>query len=279
MKISVAVPSYNYGIYLSSCLASIASQEYDNYEVLIADGGSTDNSLNIISEYCRLDERFKLISTEDAGQSDAVTKAFSVSRGDILCFLNADDVFLSTRVFSDVVSSFTDYTTADIISFGGCYVDKNGRIIKNIRLRYHPLDNYSQMKYRTAVIQPSTFWRRFVYFETPFKRNFEYSFDSVFFYECFLKYNWVEFDTPISGYRWHESNKSGELSSNRLTDIINFEKLKFGKNSPRVIVLYFVYIVFKLIDKIQFYPIFFKKNIRRIVNSLSFLSFYRLPSF
>jgi len=64
MKISIAVPSYNYARFLEACLGSIKQQDYINYEVLIADGGSDDGSLEIIRHYCDEDDRFQLISTE-----------------------------------------------------------------------------------------------------------------------------------------------------------------------------------------------------------------------
>ena len=71
MKISIAVPSYNYGKYIGKCLQSIKDQVYTKYEVLLADGGSTDESLEIINKFCENDSRFTLVSTADNGQSDA----------------------------------------------------------------------------------------------------------------------------------------------------------------------------------------------------------------
>ena len=74
MKISIAVPSFNYGLFIDKCLNSIISQHYINFEVLIADGGSTDRSLEIINYYCNIDNRFRLVSNFDNGQADAINK-------------------------------------------------------------------------------------------------------------------------------------------------------------------------------------------------------------
>lgn len=278
MKISIAVPSYNYGIYISDCLNSILNQSYTNYEVLICDGGSQDDSLNIIKNFCATDKRFKLISQNDEGQSDAIIKAFLISEGDILCFLNADDMFITNSVFSEVVSSFLNFNKIDIVSFGGYYINSNSINIKKINLRYHPFDDFAQMKYRTAVIQPSTFWKRHVYLNTPFRIGYEFSFDSVFFYECFLKYNWLELTLPVSGYRWHNTNKSATISSKRVSELMNFEKLKFGTYSYRVFYLKLITILFYFVEKIFFIPNKFKNIIRLLVNGISYLTFYRLPS-
>lgn len=278
MKISIAVPSYNYGIYISDCLNSILKQSYTNYEVLICDGGSLDDSLDIIKSYCLADNRFKLVSEKDTGQSDAIIKAFLKSDGDILCFLNADDMFITNNVFSEVVSTFFNFNNIDIVSFGGYYINSRGHNFKKINLRYHPFDNYSQMKYRTAVIQPSTFWKRHVYLNTPFRFGYEFSFDSVFFYECFLKYNWLELELPVSGYRWHNNNKSATISSKRVVELLNFEKLKFGNYSYRVLYLKLILLLFYLVEKILFIPNKIKNIIRILVNAISYLTFYRLPS-
>ena len=245
---------------------------------MICDGGSQDDSLNIIKNFCATDKRFKLISQNDEGQSDAIIKAFLISEGDILCFLNADDMFITNSVFSEVVSSFLNFNKIDIVSFGGYYINSNSINIKKINLRYHPFDDFAQMKYRTAVIQPSTFWKRHVYLNTPFRIGYEFSFDSVFFYECFLKYNWLELTLPVSGYRWHNTNKSATISSKRVSELMNFEKLKFGTYSYRVFYLKLITILFYFVEKIFFIPNKFKNIIRLLVNGISYLTFYRLPS-
>ena len=162
MKISIAVPSYNYGRFLKTCLDSIYIQDYRDYEVLIADGGSTDESIEIIENFCNLDKRFKLASTSDKGQSDAIIKVFSDSTGDVFCFLNADDCFICKDALSSVINAFINYPEISIVSFSGYYINAEGHYIKPVRLRYHPLDNVSLMKYRSAVLQPATFWKKIV---------------------------------------------------------------------------------------------------------------------
>jgi glycosyltransferase involved in cell wall biosynthesis len=157
MKISIAVPSYNYGAYLTACLQSIAEQEHSDFEVLIADGGSADDSLQIAQRFAARDARFRVVSTADRGQADAVQRAFSQAGGDIFGFLNADDMYLQPTALSEVASAFTANETADVISFGGCYVAANGSVIKRVRLRYHPLDSLERIRFRPSVLQPATF--------------------------------------------------------------------------------------------------------------------------
>ena len=278
MKISIAVPSYNYSQYLESCLQSILEQDYKGFEVLIADGGSSDDSLNIIRRFCDQDQRFRLVSTDDNGQADAVDKALAMAVGDILCFLNADDCYVCRDALSRVVSAFENYSRADIVSFGGYYIDLEGKYIKPIRLRYHPLDSIALMKYRTAVVQPATFWRRHVQEKIRIRTDFHYVFDAAFFYEAYCSFSWVELLKPIAGYRLHDDNKSLQIIPKRIDELARFEQLKFGTMSYRVLYLKFVRFLVGNIKDIPIVGIYLCRFVYKIVNSLAFITYYRLPS-
>lgn len=275
--ISIAVPSYNYGEFLESCLSSIFMQDYSNYEVLIADGGSTDNSIEIIERFCKLDDRFRFVSNEDSGQSNGINKAFAKSRGDILCFLNSDDCFISRNALSSAVAAFSNYPFADLISFTGYYINQHGKLIKPVKLRYHPLDNISLMKYRAAVLQPATFWRKAVSESIRFDENAHYTFDTVFFWQAYTRYSWLELTDPVAGHRLHGLNKSLQINAIRIGELVDYERMKFGAKSPRVLYLSCIRNVISLLDYFPFFKNSLKKLVYRVVNSLAFISVYRLP--
>lgn len=277
MKISIAVPSFNYGRYLRDCLSSIRSQSYPDFEVLIADGGSSDESMDIIREYCDLDQRFRLVSTEDQGQADAVDKAFREAKGDIFCFLNADDLFLCRDVFETMVEAFSSYSNVSIVSAEGYYLDANGKYIKPVKLRYHPMDNIGWMKYRTAVLQPATFWRREVYQQIPFNKEFHYVFDALFFYEAYQHFSWLSISKPVAGYRLHEENKSVTVRPKRILELAKLERHKFGRLSVRAGYLSFIYLLVEVASKIPIAGRHLARMIYLLVNSISFISAYRLP--
>ena len=86
--ISVLTPSYNSSTTLERCIASVLDQNVNDFEHIVVDGGSSDDTLRILKKY----EHVKWISEPDRGQSDAMNKAFSMSSGDIIVFLNADDI-------------------------------------------------------------------------------------------------------------------------------------------------------------------------------------------
>ena len=91
LKISIIVPCYNMEQYIEETLISILNQKYENLELIIVDGLSSDNTLNIISKYEK--QISLLISEKDNGQYNAINKGMSFATGDILAWLNADDIY------------------------------------------------------------------------------------------------------------------------------------------------------------------------------------------
>jgi glycosyltransferase involved in cell wall biosynthesis len=276
--ITVAVPSYNYAEFLGACLNSLLQQDYERFEVLIADGGSTDGSLKIIESYCTQDKRFRLVSTTDHGQADAIRIAFEQANGDILCFLNADDCYLCADTLSSVAKAFNANPSIDILSFGGHYLDANGQWMRPIRLRYHPLDGFHLMRYRTAVVQPATFWRKKVYDELGWPVQFHYVFDVVFFYKAYQKYAWAELPKSVAGYRMHGDNKSAQVRSCRIKELACFEEIKFGAHSFRVLYLVEIAVIVQLLERMGVFGKICRKLLYQVVNTLAFVSVYRLPS-
>ncbi|MEO8151875.1 MAG: glycosyltransferase [Rhizobacter sp.] len=278
MKISIAVPSYNYGKYLSVCLESIRCQTHEDFEVLIADGGSTDGSLQVIQQFCERDSRFSLISRQDTGQVDAVIKAFSQASGDIFCFLNADDFYLCSDAFAAAVNAFADYKAIDVVTFSGFYVSESGQHVRPVRLRYHPFDHLGNMKLRSGALQPATFWTRRVTERYPLRREFDYSFDTVFFYESFQEFSWIELPKPIAAYRWHGGNKSAVISAARTLELARFERMKFGSLSIRAAYLSLVAALLFVACRVPVMGRLAARTIRVVVNGMSYVTAYRLPS-
>jgi glycosyltransferase involved in cell wall biosynthesis len=278
MKISIAVPSFNYSQYIEACLKSIKEQSYTDFEVLIADGGSNDGSLDTIRRYCAEDERFRLVSQVDSGQADAIKKAFKHASGEILCFLNADDCYLSKDTLTNVAESFTLYSDVALISFGGYYIDANGRWLKPIHYRYHPFDGFHLMPYRTAVLQPATFWKKEVYDETEWPVQFNFVFDVVFFYAAYQKFSWLELNKPIAGYRLHGDNKSMTVRYERVLELAAFERIKFGQTSFRAFYLNLIGTAVKFLNKMGVIGEKGAQVIYFLVNSLAYITCYRLPS-
>lgn len=111
-KISVIVPCLNVAPTISNCINSILTQEYSNTEIIIVDGLSTDETINIVNKLV-IDVDHKIISELDSGIYDAINKGIDIASGDYLIVLGADDVFYDNNVLNRVFLS--DFRYADFI--------------------------------------------------------------------------------------------------------------------------------------------------------------------
>ena len=123
--VSVLVANFNYGKYIGEAIESVEKQDYRNYELIICDDGSTDDSLHIIQEYVNLNPKIRLIQKENGGHASALNRAFQQSRGEIICILDADDFYHQKKV-SKIVKSFQDNSQSGIVIHNLQVIDGNG---------------------------------------------------------------------------------------------------------------------------------------------------------
>ena len=97
---SIIIPTFNSSVILKSALESILNQSYDNYEILIMDGASTDNTIEIVQSY--KDERIKIYSEPDNGIYDAMNKGIKVATGQWLYFLGSDDELYENNILEKI---------------------------------------------------------------------------------------------------------------------------------------------------------------------------------
>jgi glycosyltransferase involved in cell wall biosynthesis len=95
---SVLIRNHNYGRYLGMALQSVLDQTYGNFEVIVCDDGSTDNSREIVQDYMRQDARIRLIAQENCGVAAAANRAYEHSSGDLIALLDADDMFKPSKL-------------------------------------------------------------------------------------------------------------------------------------------------------------------------------------
>ena len=92
-KISIVIPSYNKAKYIEKTLESINRQDYNNYEAIVQDGGSTDETVEILKKHSKNNNRIIWTSKKDKGQLDAINKGLKKASGDLVTFINADDMY------------------------------------------------------------------------------------------------------------------------------------------------------------------------------------------
>jgi len=109
MKISIITPTYNSGKTLRDTLESVLKQTYTNYEHIIVDGASKDNTIQIIKENEeKYKGKLKYISEKDLGIYDAMNKGIKIASGDIIGFLNSDDIYANEKVLEKIVNKFKE---------------------------------------------------------------------------------------------------------------------------------------------------------------------------
>lgn len=158
VKISIVIPSFNQGQFIERALVSVLSQRANLHECIVMDGGSTDESINVIARYAPHLTRW--VSQPDAGQADALRSAFATATGDVLHWLNSDDVLLPGAL-QRVQYAFDANPRMDVISGHSLAIDESDRIIN---VRRGPINSPRWMRWGyLRVSQPSCFFRRSLY--------------------------------------------------------------------------------------------------------------------
>ena len=159
-RITIVTPSYNQGPFIERTIRSVLDQGYPNLEYIVMDGGSTDGTIDILKKY---EGQLTWTSEKDKGQANAINKGIARSTGDIIAYLNSDDVY-EAGALSRVAEHFSTRPGAMWLT-GKCrIIDEQDREIrrpitayKNFLLRHY---SYSLLLVTNPVSQPATFWRR-----------------------------------------------------------------------------------------------------------------------
>jgi len=157
-KISIVIPSYNQAKFIEKSILSVLNQDYPNIELIIIDGGSNDNTVEIIKRY--EDNITFWISEKDKGQSDALNKGFKHCSGQIFGWLNSDDVYLP-NAFKFVMNAFTKHSNKKVVFGDWLSIDKNDEVLD----LNHAFDfNINHFKYEGFHLNAqSMFWRESVH--------------------------------------------------------------------------------------------------------------------
>ena len=153
--VSIITPSFNQGRFIRDTIESVLSQDYLKLEYLVMDGGSTDETLDILRSY---GTRLIWRSGPDGGQADAVNAGIRLAQGEILGWLNSDDTYLPGAVEAAVTYLTTHQNTAMVYG-DAYYIDEQNRVIG-----VYPTEDFDQYRLANAcfICQPTAFFRRSV---------------------------------------------------------------------------------------------------------------------
>jgi glycosyltransferase involved in cell wall biosynthesis len=201
---SVVTPSWNQGAWIGGCIESVLAQGVADFEHLVFDNCSTDETAEVLARYPHL----RVHRESDRGQSDALNKGFKQAQGEILCWLNADDQYLP-GAFAKVRALFERPEV--MIAYGDCEEDffdgKPPRVRKARWTKREDLLVWWEK--RTDLLQPAVFFRRSVFEEVgPLREDLHVVMDSEFWWRVSERHSFARIDAPLAKQQRQPDSKT-----------------------------------------------------------------------
>lgn len=224
-KLSIITPSFNQGRFIEDTILSVKNQNYPNFEHIIIDGNSIDDTIKILKDY---DSKYNLawISENDRGQADAINKGFKMAKGEIIGWLNSDDIYPFDNIFLNVAMKFHENKEIDVIYGDNIYIDEN-----NLFLGYRKMLPWSYARATRGTIpsQPSVFFRKKVIDKFKLDINLNYAMDLHFWLNIGKEFKFMHINGITSADRLHSKTKRSTL--NEIGKKEKYEICKsFGQN-------------------------------------------------
>ncbi len=229
-KVSVITPSYNQAQFIRMTIDSVLSQNYPNLEYIVMDGGSTDGTVEILRSYGK---RIKWVSKKDKGQSDAINRGLKMATGEIVSYLNSDDLYQKECLLE--VSNFFQKNPQYYFLSGKCdVIDEKGNSIDNFITLYKNfflkhLSKKDVLSILNYISQPATFWRKEVISKIGFfDTKLNYAMDYDYWLRMIKIYKLGFIDRYLASYRIHRNSKSGANFSGLLAEGYQVSKNQTG---------------------------------------------------
>lgn len=221
-RISVITPSFNQGQFIRATIQSVLSQQYADLEYWVIDGGSSDETVEILRS-CGPEVRW--VSEKDQGQADAINKGFARATGEIVAWLNSDDTYLpGTLEF--VGDYFAGHPEVDVVYGDGYYVDREGSVLQP----YHTSDfSRESFVHECYICQPTVFFRRRVLDDIGgLDANLRIALDYEFWMRLFLRYPPVRLPRFLATSRMYSENKTLSERDRAYREIIQTVRKHYG---------------------------------------------------
>ena len=228
VRISVVTPSYNQGQFLEETIRSVFEQNYPNLEYSVLDAGSTDGTNEILRKY---EAQLSFWRSEaDEGQSAAINEGFRRASGDILCWLNSDDLHGATTL-KTVAQWMGSSLDQPVVLYGSCEMFDDQTRWSEVR----PAISFSRELLETVdfLDQPSVFWTRRAWdMVGPLDETLHYGFDWEWFLRASKVCRFVATSALLSRYRVHTTHKSGTGGKRRWIELLEIVR---RHSSPAVV--------------------------------------------
>jgi glycosyltransferase involved in cell wall biosynthesis len=224
-SISLVTPSLNQGKFIRPTIESVLSQNYPNLEYFVQDAGSTDGTLEVLRSY---EDRVSFVSEKDRGQADAINRGLRRATGEVLGYLNSDDVLLPGAVQA-VGEAFASDPAAVFVFGRALYIDEDGKAIAPYLTRPDAIERIADACF---IAQPAAFFRRKVWEEIgPFDESLHHTMDYDYWLRIAARYprSTMRFlDRELAGCRMHADAKTVAGWTRALDEIFALVKRRTG---------------------------------------------------
>lgn len=224
-RVTLVTPSYNAAPYLRAAIDSVLAQDYPEIEYLVMDGGSTDGTVELLEGY---GNKVRWISEKDNGQADAISRGFKQTSGEILGWLNADDV-LKPGAVRKAVDTFRANPGAALIYGNADFIDDSGKLIAPCTV-VEPFVRQRLLSYGDYIIQPAAFFSRAAYEAVGgLDACLHWAMDWDLWIRLAQDHEFVYVEPVLASYRWLGSNKTAVGGFDRLDEVEAVAK-RYGAN-------------------------------------------------
>jgi glycosyltransferase involved in cell wall biosynthesis len=224
-KVTIVTPSFNQAAYLEETIQSVLAQRAEIHEYFVLDGGSTDGSVDVIKKYAS-DIDYS-VSHPDGGQANAIRDGFQRATGDVLTWLNSDDLLLPGAITA-IRDRFTAFPETQVVTGHFCQADADGRLL---RCMWIPRVRQGWVRWGvTRICQPSTYFRREFYEQVG---GLDPRWRCVLDTELWCRMlsagcNWHVVPQYIAARRYHDETKGSTL-----TDQYRRERIELAQLYPQ----------------------------------------------
>jgi hypothetical protein len=220
--VSVVTAALNAAAFLEQTIRSVLDQDYPRLEYIVMDGGSTDGSRQILERY---GTQLHFVSQPDNGQSDAINRGFSLAKGEILAFLNADDTYLPGAITA-AVEAFNRHPDVGVVYGNGMYVEEGGGHISPYPVE--PFDR-GNLAYRCFICQPAAFFRREALLAIGgLDPDLRFALDYDLWIRMAQRYSMIKIDQPLATLRMHARTKTMSEMAPAMLETIGMLRRHYG---------------------------------------------------
>lgn len=224
-RISIVIPSYQQGQFIGQTLASLLDQHYPDLQIIVQDGGSTDQTVVVLKKFGK---QIQWQSEKDKGQTDAINKGLRKTSGEIVGYLNSDDMLLPGSL-SLIAQTFQGNPTCQWLTGDYEIVDAAGKkrdsgivfykFLQRFLMRIFPFLQKPLLSINNPIIQPSTFWRReFGQKVGDFRENLRYTMDYDWWWRAWAIQAPYFVGQKLSAFRVHQASKGGSQYAQQMAE-------------------------------------------------------------